>query len=80
MNFKNLGFFKNSDDNITVFESKNEKLVVYNYDILMEGIKWSLKATKIILNKGVYRFEKDNNYILFKTRNGFNYLFEIKKK
>ena len=80
MNNNNLGLFKISDNNISIFfESNNKKLLLNNYDILMAGLNWNLKDSKNILNEEVYRVEKSNNYFICRT-NKACFLFEIKNK
>ena len=75
----NLGFIKISNNNITIFESNNKKLLLNNYDILMNGLNWNKKGSKNVLNEEVYSIEKSNNYFLCKT-NRACFLFEIKNK
>ena len=58
-------------------ESKNQKLIANNYEILFDGLIWNLKGTKNILNEEVSNLEMSNNYFLCKTNRVF-ILFEIK--
>ena len=74
-----LGLLKISDNNITILESKNQKLILNNYEILLDGLNWNLKGTKNILKEEVYNIERSNNYFLCKT-NRACILFEIKNK
>ena len=80
MNNNNLGLFKISDNNISIFfETNNKKLLINNYDILMSGLNWNLKGSKIIVNEEVFRVEKSNNYFICRT-NRTCFVFEIKNK
>jgi len=79
MNNNNLGLFKISDNNISIFFESNNKLVLNNYDILMAGLNWNLTGSKNIVNEEVYRVEKSNNYFICRT-NKACFLFEIKNK
>ena len=79
MNSNNLGLFKISDNNFAIFESQNKKLILSNYDILMDGLTWKLKGSKNILNEEVYNVEKSNNYFICRTGR-ICILFEIKNK
>ena len=79
MNANNLGLLKISNNNITIFEKKNKNLVLNNYDILMSGLDWNLKASKNILNEEVYSVEMSNNYFICRT-NIANVLFKIRDK
>ena len=80
MNNNNLGLFKNSDNNISIFfETNDNKLEIYNYAILIDGLNWNLKGSKNIVNEEVYRVEKSNNYFICRT-NRACFLFEIKNK
>ena len=79
MNNNNLGLFKISDNNISIFFESNNKLVLNNYDILMAGLNWNLTGSKNIINEEVYRVEKSNNYFICRT-NKACFLFEIKNK
>ena len=80
MNNNNLGLFKMSDNSISIFfKSNHKKLLLNNYDILMDGINWNLKGSKNILNEEVYRVKKSNNFFICRT-NRACYLFEIKNK
>ncbi len=79
MNANNLGLFKISDNNFAIFEPQNKKLILSNYDVLMDGLTWNLKGSKNILNEEVYSVEKSKNYFICST-NRACILFEIKNK
>ena len=79
MNNNNLGLFKISNNNITIFESNNKKLILNNYDILMDGLNWTKKGSKTILNEEVHSLEKSNQYLFCKTIKAC-ILFEVKNK
>ena len=80
MNNNNLGLFKNSDNNISIFfETNDKKLAIHNYDILIDGLNWNLKGSKNIVNEEVYRVEKSNNYFICRT-NRACFVFVIKNK
>ena len=77
MNSNNLGLFKISNNKITIFESNNKNLIINNYEILMSGLNWDKKGSKIILNEEAFSIEKSNNYFFCKT-NRACILFETK--
>jgi len=79
MNNNNLGLFKISDNNISIFFESKKKLALNNYDILMTGLNWNLTGSKNIINEEVYRVEKSNNYFICRTKKAC-FLFEIKNK
>ena len=79
MNSNNLGLFKISNNKITIFESNNKNLIINNYEILMSGLNWDKKGSKIILNEEAFSIEKSNNYFFCKT-NRACILFEKKNK
>ena len=83
IDYDNLGFLKISDNFISVFIFKEQKLILQNYDVSMGGINWSLKESKNLLEGNNIKFTQNNNYIVFYYRFNNKYysnLFEIKIK
>ena len=70
----NLGLLKLSDNSVTIFVNESGKLVSKNYDILSNGIKWTLNQAQSLLNKEVISCCNDKKYLLFKNKNSnYNY-------
>ena len=77
----NLGLLKLSEKSVSIFVNESHKFVSKNYDILSNGIKWSLNQTQTLLNNEVIGYCKDKKYILFKNKNyNYNYNYNDKLK
>ena len=69
INFENLGMLKISSKFVSIFVNDNYNLVSNNYNILFNGIKWSLNQKQTLLLKNAIKCFKDKNYILFQFNN-----------
>ena len=47
------------NNEIVFFETKDNKLAIYNYAILIDGLNWNLKGSKNIVNEDLYKYLKN---------------------